>query len=329
MYFQNRNKEVSGMIVTQVDDSAIAGTPEFLSRELEASVAFPSKGRKVITSQGDDFNGSRLTKLASGYSMDQTAYTSRIATDRAQRSPAAFGTLKGKLHYASSNTRPDHSCAINMLSQTLPDKATETKFKELDRVNAEMHSDPLQLVYKPLDLDSVKLCIYTDASFANCPDLRSQLGYVVFLRDKFYNCSLISWASSRSKRVTRSVLAAELFALSQGYDVGFAQRHTLSQILGREVPMRLFTDSKTLFQSVTNLTSMAEKRLLIDIASLRDAYRNGDLEHLAHIDTADNPADAMTKPAATTALTRALRTCKLQHKVNTQVGTGKVPFRSL
>ena len=325
LYYAHEEHKLSGIIVTQVDDSAIAGTSLFLQRESDAAVAFPSKGRTCINRQGTDFNGSRVARVDHGFSMDQTAYISRITTASSPHTPEAFGTLKGKLHYASSNTRPDHSCAINLLSQTLPKDATAPHFAELDRINAEMHDHELHLLYKPLDLSSVELWVYSDASFANCPDLRSQLGYVIYIRDKHGTCSLLSWASSRSKRVTRSVLAAELFALSHSYDVGFSIRYTCSQLLKRDVPLRLFTDSKTLFQSVTNLTSMTEKRLLIDIASLRDAYRNGDLEHLAHIDTADNPADAMTKPRATSGLVRTLSTCLLRHKINKCVGTGRLP----
>lgn len=329
LYHRVSEDKLEGMIVTQVDDSAICGNPGFLQEETRAAVQFPSAGRSPIDHRGSEFNGSRVSKLQNGgFSMDQSAYISRIDTERSKRDEQTFGTLKGKLHYASSNTRPDHACAINLLSQTLPKDAAEPQFKELDRVNAEMHATSLSLVYTPLDLDSIELCVYADASFANCPGFRSQLGYVVFLRDKHRNCSLISWSSARSKRVTRSVLAAELFALSHAYDIGFALRFTISELLCRPVTMHLYTDSKTLFQSVINLTSMTEKRLLIDIATLREAYRSGDLEHLAHIDTADNPADAMTNPRSTAALVRALQTNTLEHKVNMSVGTGAVPVRS-
>lgn len=327
VYYRQTSDDLSGMIVTQVDDSAIIGTASFLAQEDKVSPAFPSKGRHKVEQCGKDFNGSKIAKSGTGFSMDQSAYISRINNSKVERKPEAYATLKGKLHYASSNTRPDLSCAINLLSQTLAQDATETEYKELDRVNQEMHETPLSLQYRPLDLDSLELCVYSDASFANCLDNRSQIGYTVFLRDKNGTCALISWGSSKSKRVTRSVLAAELFALSHSYDVGFALRFTVSELIGRDIPMRLYTDSKTLFQSVTNLTSMTEKRLLIDIASLRDAYRNGDLAHLAHIDTADNPADAMTKSKPTNTLAQTLRSCRLQHKTNLSVGTGKLPTR--
>lgn len=327
LYYRHHDSKLMGMIVTQVDDSAIAGTRNFLADELKAAVQFPSKGRKMVTSEGHEFNGSLIRKSGQRFEMDQNAYVARISTAKTERTPEAFATVKGKLHYATSNSRPDHACAINLLSQTLPGSAQEEQFKELDRINAEMHATELGLSYGPLDLESVELCVYSDASFANCPDFRSQLGYVVFMRDKHDCCSLISWASNRSKRVTRSVLAAELFALSHAYDVGFGLRHTLSSLLGREVPLKIYTDSKTLFQSVTNLTSMSEKRLLIDIAVLRDAYRNGDLKHFAHIDTAENPADGMTKPRASSFLVKALRTGKLRHTMNKCVGTGMVPKR--
>ncbi len=107
--------------------------------------------------------------------------------------------------------------------------------------------------------------------------------------------SVLSWSSVKCKRVTRSVLAAELYALAHGFDAGFALSHTVGKLIGRKVTIRVFTDSRTLFDSVVSLCSMTEKRLLIDIYSLREAYRTGDLAKLGCIRTQYNIADALTK----------------------------------
>ena len=146
-----------------------------------------------------------------------------------------------------------------------------------------MTNTELRLVFPALDIDSIEVRVYADSSFANNPDHSSQLGYVVFVVDKHDKCALVAWCSKTSRRVTRSVLAAELFALSAGYDIGYTTRHTLSTLLQRTVTLRLYTDSQGLWDAMTSLSPLAERRLAIAIAGLRQAYRTGDLRHLCRI----------------------------------------------
>lgn len=51
--------------------------------------------------------------------------------------------------------------------------------------------------------------IFTDASFVNV-DLHSQIGYVICLVDDHSTANIIHWSSTKCKRITRSVLVAEL-----------------------------------------------------------------------------------------------------------------------
>jgi hypothetical protein len=53
------------------------------------------------------------------------------------------------------------------------------------------------------------------------------------------------------------------------------------ELLRRPVQLRLFTDSRTLFDSITSMRPMTETQLLLYIVRLRKAYRNGDLASLA------------------------------------------------
>ena len=69
----------------------------------------------------------------------------------------------------------------------------------------------------------------------------------------------------------------------------------LSNILNRKVKTVLLTDSKCLFDTITKMTTVAEKRLLIDIACIRESYSNGDLSNVAHLSSAHNLANSLTK----------------------------------
>ena len=73
---------------------------------------------------------------------------------------------------------------------------------------------------------------------------------------------------------------------------------------------------------------MTEKRLLIDIACLRQAYRSGELANLGWIRSEHNIADALTKDRAQSALLSALRTHKTELKVEQWISEGMIPPKS-
>lgn len=72
---------------------------------------------------------------------------------------------------------------------------------------------------------------------------------------------------------------------------------------------------------------MTEKRLLIDIAGLREAYRNGDLEKLFCIRSQYNVADAMTKDLKDGSLYQMLRNQRKYKPVEQWVTKGVIPQR--
>ncbi len=123
----------------------------------------------------------------------------------------------------------------------------------------------------------------------------------------------------------RSVLAAELRAVTHVYDAGFALAHAFSVLLSRKMKIRVFTDSRTLFDSIVTLRSMTEKRLLIDIAGLREAYSKGDLSNLGWIRSEYNIADALTKEKKESALHRILATATFRTHLEDWIAEGGIP----
>ena len=89
------------------------------------------------------------------------------------------------------------------------------------------------LKFIPLDLDTLKIVAFTDSSFANNHDFSSQIGFVIALTDVNNNANIIHWTSVKSRRVTRSVLASELYAMSLGFDAATTIKATLDQILSK------------------------------------------------------------------------------------------------
>jgi Reverse transcriptase (RNA-dependent DNA polymerase) len=69
---------LQGLTVLQVDDSLNTGTKEFLDDEEQKSVAFPSKGRTMVSTVNVDVNGSSLRRFGDGFRMHQREYMASI-----------------------------------------------------------------------------------------------------------------------------------------------------------------------------------------------------------------------------------------------------------
>ena len=151
------------------------------------------------------------------------------------------------------------------------------------------------LKYIPLYMDSAKLVLVSDASFANASGLKSQLGYLILRVDKYKNCNILHYAYNRCKRVCRSVMAAEVHAMVLGFDYVYIIRDLIYEITGRKLDIEAITDSKSLFNVVTKDGQAAERRLQIDMLTLKQNYDAGELSRMSWIPGTLNPSDALTK----------------------------------
>lgn len=77
---------------------------------------------------------------------------------------------------------------------------------------------------------------------------------------------------SESRRVTGSVLEAEIIAMTLDFDVLATIRLAVSVVFGRVIQMKIYTDSKSTFDCFTNVNPMKERRLLVDLRLLRQSY---------------------------------------------------------
>lgn len=157
--------------------------------------------------------------------------------------------------------------------------------------------------------------VFSDASFANNKDLSSQIGIVMVLVDRYSNANTIHWSSNKCKRVTRSVLASELYGMAHGFDLAACVKATLELILGIEIKLTLCTNSKSLYNCLTKLGTTQEKRLMIDVMALRQAYERKEIAQVKWVDGNSNPADSMTKSKPSNALKRLIDENKVKMNV--------------
>ena len=149
--------------------------------------------------------GVDLTQSHNQLSVDQNAYvetispielkkTHTIETSSELLTPqlhTAFRAIVGKLSWACGTTRPDISFDCCVLS-TQQAKPTYKNVNDANKSLREAKCNKFSLQFKKLDIPSLRIAVYSDASFANLPDGSSQGGHIIFFCDKFiFNCHLL------------------------------------------------------------------------------------------------------------------------------------------
>lgn len=203
--------------------------------------------------------------------------------------------------YIAAICRPDATYVFSAASQI-----TDPKMKDMISLNktmaAMLKSKEKGIRFVPLDLDSMFMAVFVDAGFGANPDSSSPLGFIVTIMGIHGKANVIHYGSLKYKRVTRSVLAAELFAMVHGFDVASTIRLTLNAMMDRVIPLNVYTDSRSLYDCLLRINQTTDKRLLIDLRMLRPSYESREITEVFWIPTAQNPADAFTKGCPTAAL---------------------------
>ncbi len=101
----------------------------------------------------------------------------------------------------------------------------------------------------------------------------------------------------KSRRAVRSILAAEVYAVSEFHGYCYTLAYELCAIHGRKILIYLITDAKLIFDKITEHSGMNEKRLMIDITALRQSYPSGEITNFGHVSPEFNLADRSQVPS--------------------------------
>ena len=325
--------EPFGLVGLQTDNTLFLGTEKFAEQEqiqLDKAGFLAKKREQLTTTNNIKFNGGIIQLEENGtivitqerqcrniktVSKHYASTTSTRGITRDQlTTKEQYIAQRARGAYIASLSQPEAAYDLSVAAQAID--PTENDIKALNkRLQWQIESAARGLRFVKLEKQSLQLLVFTDSSFANNKDLSSQIGYILVIKDDSGNANILHWSSTKCKRVTRSVLASELYAMAHGFDIAAAIKSTIDKALQISLPLVLCTDSKSLFDCLVKLGTTAEKRLMIDIMCLRQAYERREVAEVKWIKGESNPADAMTKTKPSTALKQLVDTNKIKLEV--------------
>ena len=152
-----------------------------------------------------------------------------------------------------------------------------------------LQTETVKLHYRNLGSDdSLKIVIFADAAHGKLPDERSQGRDLIFLVGDNGACSLIGWTSKRIKRVVKSSLAAETLSVSEAVDAVVYANTMFSEINyegTKRLPTEVVADNKSLCDALHSNKSVTDKRLRIEIGSLKEMLQTKDIVKVHWVET--------------------------------------------
>lgn len=311
LYRLMANGLLTGLSGGYVDDLLRAGTPEFKRHAAQTNDRFEMGPDETLPCT---FSGFHLSRDESGtLQQNQHFYLRKLEQLPLDAKFQDFRSMRMKLAWLA-NTRPDCQFEISQLAQVTEERFSIERSSIIRRLNKATKfavDNQVSLRVPQLDVDSLRVVGFSDASFANNYDLSTQLGHIMFLADKTGKSVPIHFKSYKSRRVVRSAMAGEVIAFSDLFDVAAALSSELKLLLDREVPVHLFTDSKSLFDVISKGSRTSEKRTMLDIAAAREGFRDKVISDIGFVRSSHNIADGLTKSMSQAALQNAVSSGEL------------------
>ena len=129
-----------------------------------------------------------------------------------------------------TKTRPDIVFEISQIAQktgAMYEKDISKHCKRLSRAIEYVHDHKVYISIPRLNCNSSRVTANSGIAFANNANLSSRLGRIVLLTDDTHNYIPLSCKSYKSLRVARSVLSAQVIAMTDLFDNALAIRKQL------------------------------------------------------------------------------------------------------
>ena len=306
LFFVRKDNQLIGILSCHVDDILWGGTPAFE----KTIIGHICKVFQISKNDSIAFQhlGVHLKQFSDGsITMDQRSYAQSLnvikisysdATDKsrplAESEVSKLRCAIGQLNWLACITRPDISFDVSVASSKIR-KATIEEILNINKIITKVKATECSIRFPKLNLDSLKIISYSDASFNNLQNAGSQGGHIVFLADDKNKCAPIEWKSNRIKRVVRSALAAESLACADCVDTVVYWSGAMSEILNTSAHLpESIIDSKQLYDNLGSTKTVSDRLLRLDINLIQENIQRNNIK-VTWTETEKNLSDILTK----------------------------------
>ena len=313
-----------GLLVSHVDDILFSGSQDFhdkiMSKFLQ-KFRLGSLKRNLF-----DYCGATIEVSRGLITMSHEHYAKRIIlpeplsgdTERLLTQPEykTFRTILGKLTWLATTSRPDLAYEVNVLSQHQSNPQVKHMNDLVTAVKNATFFASTRLEFRALDHQNMFLIVFTDASLANNKVTSgisikhtSQTGTIILIGsfiERTFVCNVVDWQSTKQKRVARSTLTSETLAMTDSIDRAFALKNHYQVTQGLDIPILVIADCQSLVATSHSTTSIAEKRLQIDLGAIRESIERNEIK-VVHVNTQHMLADSLTKRMPTQAIRNVMK----------------------
>ncbi|KAJ5743510.1 hypothetical protein N7533_010612 [Penicillium manginii] len=287
-------KAVFGVIGIQTDDTLILGSDDFAKLKEKELVEAKFSAKPKDTLSPEDpliFNSYILTQNDGDVAVElrQKEQGKRLKPidHKSTDFKHVYMEQRARGAYIATICQPEATFDLSVAAQH--QNPTEADVNALNkRIMWQIKNLDRGIKYIAIDLSTTKLFVFVDGSFTNNKDFSSQIGYKIILANEStkneefkITGNLIHWSSTKSKRVTRSILASEIYRMVGGIDMAIAIGTTIKIIMDqlsfKKIPTIVYTDSYSLYEYLVKLGTTKEKHLIIDIMALRQSYEQREI----------------------------------------------------
>jgi hypothetical protein len=245
---------------------------------------------KYIQKVASEF-GLELTK-GSKYPLDPGYHS--LQDDRMLESNNNYRKLIGMLLYISTNTRPDISASVGILSQRVS-KPRQLDYLEALRIVKYLVSTQSEKLKMFNDTNSTPLLAFADSDWAEDRQTRKSISGIIC---KIFGAA-ISWSSRKQDVVSTSTTESEFYAISEAVKEIQWLKNLLNDFnVETEKSIKIFSDNQSTIKMIENPGfSSRTKHIDVRLHFFRECVYLDKIK-LIYCPTENNIADILTKPLA-------------------------------
>jgi hypothetical protein len=213
---------------------------------------------------------------------------------------AVYRKFTGKIAWLAANTHPD----LAFMALDMARKNNSVTIRDLKRINVvleRIRSRPSEVMFRKVgEKEDLVINGLADASYKM--DDRSIGGDLVILGNRLTDVGVpVYWKSKTIKTVCNSAKAAETRSMMRLLDDAQFFALQLKQLLfseddSKSVPIKIFSDSKLLLESIGSIHQVEEKLLRNNITMMKDLLYSNIVKSFSWLDGHhDMLADVFTK----------------------------------